>query len=165
MSSFAFSLDPRTVLGLGPKPSPEEIRSAYHAKSKKYHPDLGGDEWAFRLVARAYEILTAMPPGGASFASHQTAPREERGDDPRRPGAGDSPFVQSTNGDVEDSRAVPEGLRVVNVELVWTRYERDARTSLSSSGGRGRLDAQRLHGHLLATAESGKPRSRILFFE
>ncbi len=57
MSCHAFSLDPRTVLGVSPDASPDEIREAYHAKSKKYHPDAGGDEWAFRMVARAYEVL------------------------------------------------------------------------------------------------------------
>ena len=57
MAYHSFSLDPRTVLGVGPDALPEEIRDAYHAKSKKHHPDLGGDEWAFRMVARAYEVL------------------------------------------------------------------------------------------------------------
>ena len=35
----------------------EDIQKAYREKSKKHHPDLGGDEWAFRMVVRAYEIL------------------------------------------------------------------------------------------------------------
>ena len=35
----------------------EEIDRAYRAKSKKHHPDLGGDEWAFRIVAHSFEIL------------------------------------------------------------------------------------------------------------
>ena len=50
MSYHSFSLDPRTILGVGPNASPEEIRDAYHEKSKKHHPDMGGDEWAFRMV-------------------------------------------------------------------------------------------------------------------
>ncbi len=52
-----FSIDPRSVLGVGVKASMEEIQRAFRAKSKKHHPDLGGDEWAFRMVVRAYEIL------------------------------------------------------------------------------------------------------------
>jgi DnaJ domain len=52
-----FSLDPRSVLGVGPDASLEELDKAYRAKSKKHHPDLGGDEWAFRIVVRSYEIL------------------------------------------------------------------------------------------------------------
>ncbi len=43
-----FSIDPRSVLGVGVKASMEEIQRAFRAKSKKHHPDLGGDEWAFR---------------------------------------------------------------------------------------------------------------------
>jgi len=35
----------------------DEIHEAYRSKSKKHHPDLGGDEWAFRMVTRAYEVL------------------------------------------------------------------------------------------------------------
>src|ERR1700722_11671287 len=65
MSYHSFSLDPRTVLGVGPDASLDEIRDAYRAKSKKHHPDLGGDEWAFRMVSRAYEVLkttAAVPP-------------------------------------------------------------------------------------------------------
>ena len=57
MSYHSFSLDPRTVLGVSLDALPDEIRDAYRAKSKKHHPDLGGDEWAFRMVIRAYEVL------------------------------------------------------------------------------------------------------------
>ena len=57
MSYHSFSLDPRTILGVGPDASLDEIRNAYRAKSKKHHPDMGGDEWAFRMVTRAYEVL------------------------------------------------------------------------------------------------------------
>jgi DnaJ domain len=55
--THCFSIDPRSVLGVGVEASMEEIQSAFRDKSKKHHPDLGGDEWAFRMVVRAYEIL------------------------------------------------------------------------------------------------------------
>ena len=54
-----FSLDPRTVLGVSGDASHEEIDRAFREKSKKHHPDLGGDEWAFRMVLRAHEMLKA----------------------------------------------------------------------------------------------------------
>jgi hypothetical protein len=57
MGLHSFSLDPRAILGVGPDASLEEIREAYRVKSKKHHPDAGGDEWAFRMVVRAYEVL------------------------------------------------------------------------------------------------------------
>ncbi len=74
MSYHAFSLDPRTVLGVGPGASPDEIREAYHAKSKKHHPDVGGDEWAFRMVARAYEVLKATAAAQSSQPWEQPGP-------------------------------------------------------------------------------------------
>jgi DnaJ domain len=85
MGFHAFSLDPRTVLGVGPGASMEEIHEAYRAKSKKHHPDRGGDEWAFRMVARAYEVLktTAAVPADAR-------PWEGRGARPDMTSAGRS---------------------------------------------------------------------------
>jgi hypothetical protein len=52
-----FSIDPRSVLGVSDNASTDEIHHAFREKSKKHHPDSGGDEWAFRMVVRAYEIL------------------------------------------------------------------------------------------------------------
>ncbi len=76
MGFHSFSLDPRTVLGVGPNASLEEIHDAYRAKSKKHHPDRGGDEWAFRMVARAYEVLRT------TAASVAAQPWERRGAGP-----------------------------------------------------------------------------------
>ena len=56
--THSFQFDPNTILGVSNGASLREIRDAYHQKSLKYHPDKGGDEWAFRMVVRAYEILT-----------------------------------------------------------------------------------------------------------
>src|SRR5437764_12260508 len=56
--THSFQFDPNTILGVPSGASLQEIRDAYHQKSLKYHPDKGGDEWAFRMVVRAYEILS-----------------------------------------------------------------------------------------------------------
>ena len=56
--THSFHFDPNTILGVPEGASLREIRDAYHQKSLKYHPDKGGDEWAFRMVVRAYEILS-----------------------------------------------------------------------------------------------------------
>jgi len=54
----SFQFDPGAILGVSSTASLKEIRDAYHQKSLKHHPDKGGDEWAFRLVVRSYEILS-----------------------------------------------------------------------------------------------------------
>ena len=167
MSCHAFSLDPRTVLGVGPDASPDEIREAYHAKSKKHHPDAGGDEWAFRMVARAYEVLKTTASTHSSQPWEQHAQRGPASDQEQRwswtRGASSSPADpraprwESPNGapvddalgphsdavaDEEPARATqesgrfrpePDELRRVNVELVWTRYEKDAPCQFSST--------------------------------
>ena len=56
--THTFPFDPGSILGVPSGASLREIRDAYHQKSLKHHPDKGGDEWAFRLVAQAYEILS-----------------------------------------------------------------------------------------------------------
>ena len=56
--THTFQFDPNSILGVPSGASLREIRDAYHQKSLKHHPDKGGDEWAFRMVVRAYEILT-----------------------------------------------------------------------------------------------------------
>ena len=56
--THTFQFDPNTILGVASGASLKEIRDAYHQKSLKHHPDKGGDEWAFRMVVRAYEILS-----------------------------------------------------------------------------------------------------------
>ncbi len=167
MSCHAFSLDPRTVLGVGPDASSDEIREAYHAKSKKHHPDAGGDEWAFRMVARAYEVLKATASTHSSQPWEQRAPGGPAPDAEQRwswargasssPADSSAPRWESTHAapvdddlgphsdavaDEEPARASqasqefrpePDELRRVNVELVWTRYEKDAPCQFSST--------------------------------
>ncbi len=56
--THTFQFDPNSILGVSSGASLKEIRDAYHQKSLKHHPDKGGDEWAFRMVVRSYEILS-----------------------------------------------------------------------------------------------------------
>jgi DnaJ domain len=157
MGFHSFSVDPRTILGVSPAASVDEIHEAYRSKSKKHHPDMGGDEWAFRMVVRAYEVLTTTtaitasepwkPPGtqanssshgtgwtwvgtpsagqsNGNFESQQTSARANQGEDPyfdthknAEPHANDA---EPTSSGVN-----PEEFRVVDVELIWTRFEED----------------------------------------
>jgi hypothetical protein len=156
MGFHSFSLDPRTVLGVGPDASMEEIHEAFRAKSKKHHPDLGGDEWVFRMVARAYEVLkatTAKPavkpwerggadsagpvrphgwtgssssarPGGAAVAPGDSVVAMSNGAEaPAEPDKADGMGPASTG--TERVGLDPIKMRTVEVELIWTRFEKD----------------------------------------
>ncbi len=144
MGFHAFSLDPRTVLGVGPDASMEEVHEAYRMKSKKHHPDMGGDEWAFRMVARAYEVLTttAAPvaqPWTSRAANGATADRSngwawtagtrtnqpddsaaDHANEADAPGQPDDADRSSSAPGVDPGR-----IRTVGVELIWTRFEKD----------------------------------------
>ena len=58
LASFSFEIDPHAVLGVTAEASLEQIREAYRRKSKTYHPDVGGEEWAFRVLVQSYEMLS-----------------------------------------------------------------------------------------------------------
>lgn len=45
-------------LGVEPSASPEEIKKAYYAQSKKRHPDKDGDAEDFARLSNAYEVLS-----------------------------------------------------------------------------------------------------------
>lgn len=102
MSYHSFSLDPRIVLGVSAAATPAEIHEAFRSKSKKYHPDLGGDEWAFRMVARAYEVL-----------------KTTAGTRPPQPW--ESPIRERT--ETESSSMGRDDFRVVEAQLMWIRLE------------------------------------------
>ena len=66
-------MDPYEVLGVSPSASPEEIRSAYMALVKKYHPDRYQDsnlkkqaEDKMKQINAAYDMLTKEPKSGQS---------------------------------------------------------------------------------------------------
>ena len=130
-----FQFHPRTILGVGPDASADQIRDAFREKSKKHHPDLGGDEWAFRMVVRAYEVLKStsngldggdvdvdMParaaPGGWNWPGTPVDPFAQ----------GRSSFVPESTGTTTEAEAPsqtipPAEFRAVGVELIWIRFE------------------------------------------
>ncbi len=97
-------LDPHVILGVKEGCSAVELRDAYHRKSKKHHPDQGGDDWAFKIVVRAYEAMQQLVDRERLVASAREAPDTGR----IRPG-------------IHDRGTAPE--RLVHVEMVWMRYE------------------------------------------
>ena len=57
VSQFSFEIDPLKVLGVPADATLEQIREAYRAKAKRYHPDTGGEDWVFRILSQSYELL------------------------------------------------------------------------------------------------------------
>jgi hypothetical protein len=57
-SSISLQIDPSEVLGVGADATLGEIREAYRAKAKRHHPDAGGEDWAFRVVSQAYQLMS-----------------------------------------------------------------------------------------------------------
>jgi hypothetical protein len=130
LPSFSFDIDPYAVLGVTGDASLQEIREAYRSKTKKYHPDVGGEDWAFRILVQAYELLStnrvvratrgdeaaARPAPSAAGPSHDHGPtRQHRG-----PGHKPEPRSESVYMGIVDAD-VPRHRRVA-VELLSVRY-------------------------------------------
>jgi len=162
MGYHSFSVDPRTILGVGRDASMEEIREAYRAKSKKHHPDAGGDEWAFRMVARAYDVLktTSAERSRESWGRHSadlgqqteatdwnrawgsrfersgttsaswgyTGETKSNRDSPT--GSGETGQPGTAARAAKSTRRGPDELRMVDVELIWTRFEKGSPAQL-----------------------------------
>jgi hypothetical protein len=108
------SLDPYVVLGVARGASAREVRDAYHQKTKKHHPDLGGDDWAFKIVVRAYEVLSGAQGHAARWQSATPVPAH-----PHVPEA--APDTGQVVPGVHDKDLAPS--RIVQVEMIWMRYE------------------------------------------
>jgi hypothetical protein len=122
---FSYPLDPAEILGVSATASLQEIREAYRAKTKLHHPDKGGDEWAFRVVTKAHELLcTARVAGRVSeedvsrpSPATQAPPNPFAPIDPRAAGRHAD---RQANPDVD----VPP-LRLVDVEMLVIRFENE----------------------------------------
>ncbi len=121
-------IHPWTVLGVDRDASPDEIRAAFREKSKKYHPDLGGDEWAFRMVQQAYESLLVdsdrsgypIEAAGRDGTSGENAGGWRRDADPwtRHPGEASNPSRPRAEEDGED----PESSGKIEIESSWLTH-------------------------------------------
>jgi hypothetical protein len=142
--NLTVQIDPHAVLGIAPGASLHEIRDAYRRKAKHHHPDAGGEEWAFRIVAQAYEILSTARVTQATRAEFRGRPDPTDVPAPEAPhhaqqqpapgagaGAGAGGWSGAAARAAADgvrpgvSDAVHDPTRVVDVEKLWVRYEVD----------------------------------------
>jgi DnaJ-like protein len=114
VSQFSFEIDPLQVLGVSADATLDQIRDAYRQKAKKYHPDAGGEDWAFRILSQAYELLcSARVIRAAHFEPSTRAGRPT-------PPAGASPKAETVHAGIHDKDVDPS--RIVAVEHLCVRY-------------------------------------------
>ncbi len=116
MSSFSFDIDPQAVLGVPADATLEQIRNAYRQKCKTFHPDVGGEEWAFRVLVQSYEMLSTARVLRATRAEPvrgqgAPAPAEARHHEPS---------AETVRGGIHDQNVPLE--RMVGVEHLCVRY-------------------------------------------
>jgi hypothetical protein len=114
LSSFSFDIDPHTVLGVPPDATLDQIREAYHRKSKAFHPDKGGEEWAFRVLAQSYEMLCTARVRRASRAQPTT------GGTAVAPARAGEPTTESLRAGIHDLGVPPT--KLVACEHLCVRY-------------------------------------------
>jgi hypothetical protein len=120
VSLLSFEIDPLKVLGVTANASLEQIRDAYRQKAKRYHPDAGGEDWAFRILVQAYELLCSArvvrathvesPPRTAHAHTHTHASRAPKPE----------PSSETVHVGIHDANVDPA--RMVAVEHLCVRY-------------------------------------------
>lgn len=146
--NVSLSVDPSAVLGVGPEATLQEIRDAYRLKAKKYHPDAGGEDWAFRILVQSYETLSAARVGRAAEREASAPPRtgwsgRRQASPPPPPRPGPPPRAEGRRGPESVRPGVREtasdpGL-VVDVEKLAIRFPTEHVWLLAEHGGGNRV--------------------------
>jgi hypothetical protein len=114
VSLFSFEIDPQKVLGVPAGATLQEVRDAYRQKAKRYHPDAGGEDWAFRIIVQAYEMLSRARVARAAHAEQS----HEGPADPARPKP--RPQTHTIHAGIHDKHVAPS--RLVALELMCVRF-------------------------------------------
>jgi DnaJ domain len=113
---FSFEIDPHRILGVTPQATLAEIREAYRQKAKVHHPDAGGEDWAFRIVVQAYEMLSSARVARATHAEPERPARSATAAPRLKP----KPSPETVHQGIRDSDVEPAQL--VALELLCVRY-------------------------------------------
>jgi len=116
VSLFSFEIDPQKVLGVATDASLEQIRDAYRLKAKRYHPDAGGEDWAFRIIVQSYEMLSRARVARAAHAE-QASDRPATPPRPKAERPGESVHIGIHDKNVPPSRIV--ALELLCVRFLW----------------------------------------------
>lgn len=131
--AISLPVEPSEVLGLPASASLSDIRGAYRDKALRYHPDTGGEGWAFRIVTQAYEWMLTQRVSQRVHeeeAREATRQRAHRPAEPERPHdpAGHKPTVHASDDDDTHARRavrdqVADESHLVDVEFFTIRFE------------------------------------------
>ncbi|HEU5117032.1 MAG TPA: J domain-containing protein [Isosphaeraceae bacterium] len=124
---YSFPLDLEEILGVSANATLEELHEAYRRKAKKFHPDVSGEAWSFRVVQKAYQVLST-----SRIALHVEREADKAAPNPPTPPPSrpaSKPLHPQEPGD-EQVRSVvrdevPDLAWLVDVDLFLLRYEVD----------------------------------------
>jgi hypothetical protein len=120
VSLFSFEIDPQKVLGVSAGATLEELRDAYRQKAKRYHPDVGGEDWAFRIVVQAYEMLSRARVVRAAHAEEFTQRAGTTQREGTRPRPRPERRADSVHAGIYDKHVAPASM--VALELLCVRF-------------------------------------------
>lgn len=103
-TTFNLQIDAAHVLGVAADATLQQVRDAYRLKAKTYHPDAGGEEWAFRVLTQSYESLCTARVARAASREFGEAPDRPARTPP--PASGSRPWASAAR-PASDSTSAP----------------------------------------------------------
>ncbi len=146
-------MNPYKILGIDDSATDEEVKRAYRKMAMKYHPDAGGDAWAFEQVREAYDSIVSI--------RNSSSPTSQPSSQPKKPTQKARP--QSTHSNSAD-RPNPSGSSQSSGSSPEKSSSASAKgTSGKSSSGKSSSGASKPnhnpYAHASASPSKEKPRN------